>query len=552
MNKNITTLILIFSFFSCVRSNAQNYNLFWDKTFGGDSRDWSSVVSTNISGDIFIIGDSQSDISGDKNSTVCNTLNPNSDIWMLKIDVDGNILWQKDIGSDSDERLPRLFHLNNGNKEMLFSCFTASNIACDKTEPNRDTIPLLTNDYWLCLLDSNGTVVWNKTLGGDNYDDYTQITQLTFGEFLIGGESNSPAGYDKTIPNYSISNDMWVVKLDNTGNILWNNVFGGDGAEYLVSIIPDIDGSFLLAGSSSSDVSGDVSQTSQGSLDYWVIKVDNAGNKIWDKRYGGSGVDKCNYAVRTSDNGYLLCGYTVSPLSGDVSEAPKGIQDYWVVKIDSAGNKLWDKRYGGNGGSFGTWAAAANGSGYWIGGYSNSSNVIDVSEPSYGGSDYWLLKIDDSGNKLWDKKFGGSADDYFSSMLIGADSTMMAFGYSDSGSSAIKTAPSKGWMDYWMVKFSYTDSTTGLSHHPELISEMKILPNPTNGVSSLELNLTKSTDAKLEILDASGKVILRSEYTFDQGYQIVQLETDKLEAGYYFVRILTVGGSKVKKLVIIR
>ncbi len=115
-------------------------------------------------------------------------------------------------------------------------------------------------------------------MGGDNFDDYPQITQLPSGEFLISGESNSLVGYDKSVPNYTIGHDLWTVLLDASGNKIWDNVLGGDGAEYLASILPDTDGTFLLAGSTASDVSGNISQPGQGNLDFWIIKVDN--NKI--------------------------------------------------------------------------------------------------------------------------------------------------------------------------------------------------------------------------------------------------------------------------------
>ncbi len=535
MNK-IFTLLLIFCFcFFASHVGAQNYNLYWDKTFGGTSRDWNSNVSVNSEGELFIVGDSQSDISGDKSIALCNTPNPNSDIWLLKLDTSGAILWQKAFGGASDERLPQLHHLNNVNKEMLLVCHSTSDISCTKTEPNRDTIPLLSADYWVCLLDSSGNIIWDKTLGGDNFDDYLQATQLSSGEFIIGGESNSPVGYDKSVANYSISNDIWTIQLNASGTIIGDNVFGGDGVEYLSAIIPDSNGNFLIAGSTASDISGDVSQTGQGNLDYWMIKVDGAGNKIWDKRFGGSGPDRCNYATRTTDNGYILCGFTVSPQDGDVSEAPKGIQDYWIVKTDSAGNKLWDRRFGGSGGSFGSWIKPAPGSGYWMGGYSNSGAVLDVSEPSYGGSDYWIIKTDESGNKLFDKRFGGNTDDFFTSMAILSDSTMMAFGYSDSGSSAVKTAQSKGWMDYWMVKFSYTDTITSLPDHNNFLSESKIIPNPSNGSFIYEFQLQENTEMIVEIYDLTGKLVFNSNLTFITGYHSYPFALSHLESGIYYI-----------------
>jgi hypothetical protein len=155
------------------------------------------------------------------------------------------------------------------------------------------------------------------------------------------------------------------LRLGANGNKSWDNVYSGDGVEYMASVITRTDGSFLLAGTTGSDVSGEVSHNSQGNLDFWIIKADAFGSKLWDKRFGGSGPDRCSHAIPTFDNGYLLCGFTVSPQRGDVSEPPKGIQDYWVVKVDSAGNKLLDRPYGGSGGSFGTYVLEASGGAFF-------------------------------------------------------------------------------------------------------------------------------------------------------------------------------------------
>lgn len=554
MRRNFTLIYISVFILIHASAEAQVINYTWDKTFGGSSRDWNSNVSTNSTGDIFIIGDSQSDVTGDKTIPLCNTPNPNADIWLMKIDTAGTIVWQRSYGGDSDERFPQLYHLNNLNKEILMVCHSTSDISCSKTEPNRDTIPLLSADYWMCLLDSNGIIIWDKTLGGDNSDDHLQASMNSSGHFIIGGESNSPVGYDKSVSNYSISNDIWVLKTDATGLKLWDNVFGGDGVEYLASILSDSNGNFLLAGSTGSDISGDVSQSGQGNLDFWMILIDDAGNKIWDKRFGGSGPDRCNYASRTSDNGYILCGFTVSPLGGDVSEAPKGIQDYWIVKTDSLGNKEWDKRFGGSDGSFGTWVSPATGSGYWVGGYTTSNAVLDVSESSYGGSDYWIIKTDALGNKISDKRFGGDTDDFFTSMSLLTDSTMMAFGYSDSGNSPVKSAPSKGWFDNWLVKFNYTDTLTSILSHDNYISQSQIFPNPSSGNFNYEFLLTEACEVILSIHDQTGKLSFTSELKFESGFHSFPITLPHLESGIYYIttRSATQILSKPEKIIIIK
>jgi hypothetical protein len=516
---------------------AQIYNYLWDRTYGGDARDWNCQVTIDPSGNIFIAGDSQTDINGDKTVPLCNVQPDHSDIWILKTGLSGNIIWQKNYGGEGYETNPKLILLNNPAKEMIFTCFTTSDVACDKSEPNRDTIPLLSADYWVVKLDSNGVILWEKTIGGDNFDDYNHIAQLSNGNILIAGESNSPVGYDKSVPNYSISNDFWVVVVDASGNIISDHVFGGDGGEFLSAIIPDNSGGYLLAGSTNSDVSGDVSEPTQGNFDFWMIKVDALGNKVWDKRFGGSGPDRCNHASMTSDGGYLLTGFTVSPADGDVSQSPKGLQDYWVVKTDAGGNKLWDKRFGGTGGSFGTFGIDDGNGEYWITGYTNSALSADVSQNSYGSSDYWVLKTNNAGDKLFDKRFGGSGNDFATGISILNDSTYLAFGYSDSGSSPVKTATSKGLFDYWIVGFELKDSLTSLQENIQPISVTGLYPIPAKTEIHCNFNLLEDAVVEFSITDMQGKQVKYQSDKFVAGKNNQLLDLKGLSNGMYQISI---------------
>jgi hypothetical protein len=521
---------------------AQTFMMNWDKTFGGNERDWNTNIVKTNSGKLFIIGDSQTDVDGNKNVPLCNaTGTEHADIWLMRLDTSGTILWQKDLGAENDERLPFLFPLNDIQDRMILSCYSFSDIACDKTEPNRDTVPLLSADYWISMLDSNGMIIWDKTLGGDNFDDYPRVVGLSNGEILISGESNSGINGDKTVPNYGISNDLWSIKTDGVGNIVWDKVYGGTDAEYIAAIIPGSNGEFTLCGSTQSDIGGDISEPTQGGLDYWMIHVDNNGNKIWDKRFGGSLGEKCLHAIKTYDNGYLLCGYTTSPAGGDVSEAPKGLQDFWIVKTDSIGNKMWDKRFGGTNGSFATGIEQAPSNAYWIYGYTSSTDVLDVTEPSYGGSDYWIIKIDSLGSKLWDKRFGGDANEISGSLVMMADSSVMLFGYSDSGYSAVKTGPSYGGWDFWLVKFKYSDFSSGLTPGSSLFDQLRLYPNPVINQNHINLSFfsIQSTELYLFLRDPAGKEVFQSQNSVTPGSNTLSIPLKKLASGIYTLELKT-------------
>ena len=126
----------------------------------------------------------------------------------------------------------------------------------------------------------------------------------------------------------------------------WDFRFGGSAIDEFHDIIKTSDGGYLVTGYSESGISGDRSQASQGSGDFWIVKIDNAGTKQWDKRYGGNNFDELFEAQQTSDGGYILGGWSNSPISGDKTQASVGAGDYWVIKIDAAGSKTWDKTFG--------------------------------------------------------------------------------------------------------------------------------------------------------------------------------------------------------------
>lgn len=175
-------------------------------------------------------------------------------------------------------------------------------------------------------------------------------------------------------------------------------------------MIVTADGSYLLGGYSNSDVG---SEANRGELDYWVIRIDAQGNKLWDKTFGGSANDELQALVATPDGGYLLGGTSASSISGDKSKNNKGVlneygnwtSDYWIVKIDSLGNKLWDKTFGGNNDDNLTTLLPTTDGNYLLGGTSSSGISGDKSQPSQG-EDYWVVKIDANGKKIWNKTLG--------------------------------------------------------------------------------------------------------------------------------------------------
>nr|WKN37078.1 fasciclin domain-containing protein [Tunicatimonas sp. TK19036] len=303
-------------------------------------------------------------------------------------------------------------------------------------------------------------IQWDKTYGGDMWDDPVTALPTEDGGYLLAGTSLSGISGNKTSPLKGGEVDYWLIKIDASGSKIWDKSIGGDGYDFLSAAFPTGDGNYLLAGTSSSSASGDKSEDTKGvdGEDFWIIKVDANGNKIWDKTIGSYSGESMTDAILTTDGGFLLVGYSYANASGDKSEDNKdegdfnSIGDYWLVKTDALGNVMWDKTLGGGKQDFPQRAITTPDGGYLVIGYSESNISGDKSENSKGGSDYWLIKVDAQGNKLWDKTIGGREGDYLYNVLATSDGGYLLGGASISGVSGDKSEPNKGSSDYWVVK----------------------------------------------------------------------------------------------------
>jgi len=204
------------------------------------------------------------------------------------------------------------------------------------------------------------------------------------------------------------------------------------------------------------------------------MRIDSQGNFLWDKSFGSSaGGSELHSLCSTTDGGFLLGGWSYSGISGDKSSPSYGYQDYWVVKIDSDGNKLWDKSFGGSGYDFLYSLSQTKDGGYILGGQSWSVPSGNKTSPSYGdlGGDYWIIRLNASGDKLWEQSFGGDYTDQLVGVWETKDGGYVLGGGSWSGVSGNKTAPSydiggpKG--DFWVIKLAppepITLSVTGVT-----------------------------------------------------------------------------------------
>jgi hypothetical protein len=265
----------------------------------------------------------------------------------------------------------------------------------------------------------------------------------------IGGEVTEPVR--GTASRYNA--DYWITKTTTQGVKLWDKRFGGDAMESLAKVLATPDGGYLLCGDSYSGVGYDKSEDSRGESDYWVVKVNTQGIKQWDKRYGSSSYDQLKSAIITPDGGCLLVGTTFGKYpSGDRTVMLAGGPGIWVVKLDAAGNKQWDKAFGSSGASYAVDIVSLAGGGYALGGViSGTGGDVTATPYDNAATDYWVVGLDAAGTKQWDRLYGGSYYDRLDAMLATADGGLLLGGVSMSPVSGDKTQYDVQ-KDWWMIK----------------------------------------------------------------------------------------------------
>lgn len=417
----------------------------WDNTIEGSNTDLArSGVNTNDGGSI-IVGYSNSFASGDKSENS----NGLDDIWVLKLDVNGAIQWEKTIGGTGIEVPEGIIQTSDGG--YLIGSRSNSNISGDKTENNIGGW-----DYWVLKLDASGSIQWQNTIGGTNNDFLNSVVQTSDGGYLLGGNSDSGISGDKTEANQG-NQDYWVVKIDATGNIVWQSTIGSSGDDSMNDLVELADGTIILAGFSPTGISGDKTSVGYGFSDYWVVKIDATGNIIWQETYGGSSNEQLTSIVNVLDTAILLGGFSGSGISGNKTEASNGSSDFWAILIDTSSAIIWQNALGGSLGESIEAADYTTDGGFILGGSSNSGASGDKSEGEIGGTgafDYWVVKLSALGVLEWENTIGGESTDDLLAIQQTNDDGYVLFGNSNSPTGFDKTENTTGLFDYWVVKLS--------------------------------------------------------------------------------------------------
>lgn len=435
-------------------------SLEWQRAFGGGRDDnLVGVVSAGTAG--YLLGGYSSSTNGTKSSPDFGA----QDYWALLIDTAGEPVWEHSFGGSRLDFLRSLVWTSD--QGALLAGYSNSEISGNKTSPFLGGGLFNLGDFWVVRLNGNGTKAWEQTYGGADDDVLFAAAEKQGGGFLLGGYSMSMPGGTKTSTNFGM-NDFWMVSTDADGVLLWDKSYGGSSFDHCYGLALTSDGGCVLAGFSLSPADGNKESAPLGNEDMWIIRLDASGEKVWEKVFGGDGSDVANDIQPTVDGGFVVAGYSSSGMSDHKSSPNYGSADYWVVRLAGDGTKLWDRSFGGTGDDQAQQVRRTPDGGFIVAGYSYSpadgNKTSSNRSTNVFNGDYWVVRLDEDGNKLWEQTYGGQRNDEGYSVDLASDGGYIVGGKSLSDISGNKTVPAFGLEDYWVIKLG----PDGLTRPPVL------------------------------------------------------------------------------------
>ena len=360
------------------------------------------------------------------------------------VDFQGEIDWLFNYGGSGDDVANAVVSTLDGGFAVLGYTQSTDGDITDKTATD--------SDYWVLKLNANGELMWSQTYGGTADDRGTDIIQTQDGGLAIVGFSRSNDG-DAT--DNAGFRDFWIVKLTTSGDIQWEKNYGFAGNDEAYSIIQTTDGGYFVSGFldfSMSDGGGNDGFTGAGTVtpkhgvgEFWGMLLDADGELIWRRYFGGTNNDRSYQVLQTADGGFLMTGASESD-DFDISN-PNGSYDYWAVRLNSSGDLIWENSFGGSAIDIAYGLVQTSATTYLMVGDSRSEDG-DVSSP-LGNADLWAVAFDDTGNILWERSYGGTLFETgrSASQLAGGRLVMAGTSRSQDG----QVTGNNGQNDAWVV-----------------------------------------------------------------------------------------------------
>ncbi|MBB4603125.1 hypothetical protein HNQ93_003792 [Hymenobacter luteus] len=495
----------------------------WDRVYGGYETERLNVVIPTADGGYLLGQHSQSGAGG----TRTQPSQGEADYFIVKIGPNGVKQWDRRYGGTGQDNITCIKQAPDGG--YFLGGTTCSEKSGDVSRPHVGHLVQgeSIEDFWVVRIDAQGNKLWDQRAGGVAYDMARAMCLTPDGGVLVVGSSSS---------NFQQVFDFYLVKFNSEGIVEWEEKFGGPDEDQAFDIQPTADGGYLLAGYSDSPPGAHKTYSSQGKHDYWLVKVSADGKRQWDRGYGGNDVEHLTSLTPISDGGWLLGGSSSSGVSGDKTEPSRGNTDYWVVRLDAQYNKVWDKTLGGTGDDRLTTVALTPGNGWLLGGTTSSETSGDKTQAPRGMRDYWVVSLAPQGTKRWDARYGGDYDELMTGILTTPDNGILLSGTSLSARSGDKSINNIGLGSGWLVKLSGGGfvTSTRASHHEA--NAWQAYPNPAQKRLYVRKAHGSAGPVTLELRDPTGR-LLRQLTTPASSLVPAEIPLTDLGPGMYLVQI---------------
>lgn len=536
----------------------------WDKSFGGLNTDILMDMQQTADGGFILGGYSDSNIGFEKSEDSRGGI----DYWVVKLAADGTKIWDKTFGGASYDALRSI--LQTSDNGFILAGTSNSPASGDKTEGLIGSDVESGTNAWLVKISENGTFQWDKTVGSFTYEELYCMDVTTDGGVIIGIDQS---GFEKTTGQFD------VIKLSSTGETVWEKKYGAFGLNIIRTIQKTSDGGYIMGGLADlykegndfSLVSAYMLKTDADGNVTWEQTLDGVDNS--DGLY-----DVVTTVVQTSDGGYLFGGSSGALAGTNKTEASRGGQDFWVVKLLADGTKSWDKTIGGSADDFIQSITKTADGGYMIGGFSKSPISGEKSKNSQDAQleyDYWVVKLAPEEPSLpvtladfavkaeqntamltW-KTTSETKSDHFEVQhsITGKTWNVLGKVKSKGESSAeanyqfVHTSPVGGVNNLYRLKMVDLDKTFSYSTIKtvkfENALEFEIYPNPVSDMLKIKANSMQGVGA-IGIFNSAGRQVYKSD-------PIVKSEIDLkgLSAGLYVLKIWNTDGTEIAKNIVI-
>ena len=555
MNKYLFLIVATVFYLFNIQS-AFGQTCLWAKGAGGGSE--SRSVATDAFGNVYITGTFGSAITFGT-TTLINT--SRSDIFLVKYNSSGSVIWARSAGgSVGDSGLSKCVATDAMGNVYITGAFSSPTFTFGTTT--------LTNAGWLNIFlvkyNSSGSIIWAQNAGGSIDDEAMSVTTDASGSVYIAGYFSSPTiTFGTTTLTNEGGYDIFLVKYDASGSVIWGNSVGGIGEDHAASVATDASGNVYVTGYFASDTItfGTTTLTNAGNHDIFLVKYGTSGSVIWAKSAGGRNLDDATSVTTDASGNVYITGYFTSDTItfGTTTLRIAGLDNVLLAKYNSSGSVVWAKSAALATGIFPDIAQSvatdASGNVYITGMFSGGTIAFDTSVLTNSGYlNLFLVKYSALGSVIWAKSAGGSAEDYASSVATDASGCLYITGMFTSptitfGTTTLTSVTTAFGENMFLAKYS---ASTGASVTKLIIdNDMAIYPNPAIDVITLTIDKPEDISA-IQIFDMMGKEVYQDFNLKTKIFtnQSVTIKLPLLSAGIYDLRVLGSNGTEQKQFVV--